>query len=69
VHNVSPFLIDILADMQLPVDSLQERNFVLVNFLCIQARNLTPGACRVVAILEVLGGQNQGSQEHAASAQ
>jgi hypothetical protein len=46
--------------VKLPVDSQKEGHLVLVN--------LAPCAGRVIAILEVLGCQNQGGQEHPTSA-
>lgn len=54
--------------METPVYSEQKSCLVLVDFAGVQAANLAPSTCRVVAILEVLGCENESGQEHAAAA-
>lgn len=53
-------------DVQLPVDRQEESHLILVDLLDIEARDLAPGLCRVVPVLQILGSQNQSSKEHAA---
>ncbi len=64
-HEIGPALKDALGDVQAPVDGLEEGHLVGVDLVRAQSRDLAPGAGRVVAILQVLGGQDQGGQEHA----
>lgn len=54
--------------MDAPVDREEEGHLVLVDLEGVQAGNLAPGAGRVVAVLKVLGGEDERSQEHAATA-
>lgn len=51
--------------MQLPADFAKECSLVGVDLADLQPRHLAPGFCRVVAVLEILGGQDEGSEEHA----
>lgn len=67
-HDLGPPLEDVIRDVQLPVDSKQECNLVLVDLMYIEARNLAPGSRGVVAVLKVLGRENQGREEHAPAA-
>jgi hypothetical protein len=67
-NNVSPSLEDTVRNVQLPVHGLQEGHLVLVDLVRVQAGNLTPGAGRVVTVLQVLGCQNKRGKEHAAAA-
>lgn len=54
--------------MQAPVDSHQERHLVLVDLVGAEAADLAPRARGVVAVLQILGGEDEGRQEHAAPA-
>lgn len=62
---VAPDVVQVLADVELPVDSGEERHLVLVDLGNLEAGNLTPGTGRVVAILQPFGSQNKGSKKHA----
>jgi hypothetical protein len=53
--------------VQLPIDSEQECNLVLIDLLSVQPRNLTPCASRVVAVLKIFGGQDERREKHASS--
>jgi len=68
VYAFEPAVINFFGNVQLPVDGEEEGDFILVNFLSVQARYLAPSASREVAVLEVLGGQNQSREEHAPTA-
>lgn len=67
-NNLGPALKHVVCNVQLPVDSEEEGDFVLVDLIGIEPRNLAPGAGRVVTVLEILGGQDEGGKEHAAAA-
>jgi hypothetical protein len=67
-NNLSPSLEDFVCDVQLPVDSKEESHLVLVDLLDGEAGNLAPGTRRVVSVLKVLGGKDQGREEHAPTA-
>jgi hypothetical protein len=54
--------------VQLPLHSLEESHLVCVDLANRQARHLTPGLRRVVAVLQILGRQDESGQEHAATA-
>jgi hypothetical protein len=64
--NLLPFLPNGINDVKLPVDSLQKSQFVGVDFAHLQPRDVAPSAGRVIAILQILRRQNEGSKEHAA---
>lgn len=55
-------------DVQLPVDRQKKSHLILVDLLDIEARDLAPGLCGVVPILQILGSQNQSSKKHTAPA-
>jgi hypothetical protein len=61
---VAPDLVQDLAEMELPVDGGKKCKLILVDFRDLEPRDLTPGPCRVIAILEPLRGENQGRKEH-----
>lgn len=63
-HNLCPSLKDGLGDVKLPVDLSQEYPFVDGNLGNPKARHLAPGFCRVVAVLQILRSQDQGSEKH-----
>lgn len=63
--NVGPSLEDLVGNMQLPINSEQERNLILVDLLSVEAGDLAPGTSRVVAVLKILGGQDECGEEHA----
>ena len=67
-HEIGPASEDGLGHVQAPVDDVEKGHLVDVDLLGREARDLAPGAGRVVAILQVLGRQDQGGQEHAAAA-
>lgn len=67
-YQISPFLKYHLGDVKPPVNSFEESFLVDVDLLSLQPRDLTPCSCRVVAVLKVLRGQNQGSEEHTTTA-
>lgn len=54
--------------METPIDSNKESHLVLVDLVRVQPADLTPGASRVVSILQVLRSQDEGRQEHATTA-
>lgn len=54
--------------MELPVDSKEERDLVLVDLLGVEPRDLAPGTSRVVAILQIFGCEDKSSEEHATPA-
>jgi len=66
-NNVRPSLEDCFWDMQAPTNGTQEETLVAVNLHCSQSRHLAPRLRRVVAVLQILGGQDEGSQEHASA--
>jgi len=53
--------------MELPVNGNQKSNLILVDLLGVKSRDLAPSPSRVVSILEILGSQDQGREEHAAA--
>ena len=59
---------DGIGDVDAPVYSEKKGHLVLVNLQSVQTGDLAPGASGVVAVLEVLGGQDQRREEHAAPA-
>jgi hypothetical protein len=67
-NNLSPALEHVVCNVQSPVDSEQEGDFVLVDLVGVEPGNLAPGACRVVAVLKILGSQDEGGEEHATAA-
>lgn len=50
--------------MELPVDCQEEGYLILIDFLSSKPGNLAPSSRGVVAVLEILGCQDQGSQKH-----
>jgi len=50
--------------MQVPVDCEKERHLVLVDFMCSETGYLAPGPGRIIPVLQVLRGQDQGREEH-----
>lgn len=64
-NDLGPSLKDILGDVKVPADSKEEGNLVLVDLLGVESRDLAPGASSVISVLEILGGQDQGREEHA----
>ena len=54
--------------MQLPVDSLEKGHFVGVDLTNLETGYLAPRASRVVAVLQILGCQDEGGEKHAAPA-
>ena len=50
--------------MQAPPDGLEEHQFILVDLKSVETRNLTPGTGGIVAVLQILGSENQRRQEH-----
>lgn len=66
-HNISPSLEDLIGDVELPVDSKEKSDLVLVDLMSVEPRNLAPSPSRVVPVLEILGGQDQSREEHAAA--
>lgn len=67
-HDCLPSLKDWVCNVQLPVDGLEKRHFVGVDLVDLEAGDFAPGPSRVISVLEVFRGQNQGGQEHAATA-
>jgi hypothetical protein len=67
-YDLSPALKDLVGNVQLPVNSNEECHLVLVDLLGVEARNLAPGACRVVAVLKVLRRKDKSREEHTATA-
>lgn len=67
-NDVGPALEDGIGDVEAPVDGHQERHLVLVDLVGAETADLAPRARGVVAVLQVLGGQDEGGQEHAAPA-
>jgi hypothetical protein len=63
-NNLLPLLPDGVRDVELPVDSLQESHLVGVDLAHLQTRDLAPCPSRVVAVLQILGGENQSSKKH-----
>lgn len=53
--------------MQVPVHSQYECHLVLVDLGCFESRDSAPGTGRVVAILQILGRQDESCEEHAAT--
>ena len=53
--------------MKSPPDGFQEHQLVLVDLQRVQTGNLAPSTGRIVSVLEVLGGKNQGGQKHAST--
>lgn len=51
--------------MESPVNRFQKHQFVLVDLRRVQAGNLTPSASRIVAILEILGCEDERCKKHA----
>jgi hypothetical protein len=66
-NNFLPLLPNRVSDVQLPVHSLEKRHLVGVDLADFEARDLAPCASRVVAILQVLGRENERCKEHATS--
>jgi hypothetical protein len=66
-NNFLPLLPNGVSDVQLPVNSLEERHLVGVDLTDLEARDLAPCASRVVAILQVLRRENERCKEHATS--
>jgi hypothetical protein len=66
-NNLLPLLPNGVSDVQLPVDSLEERHLIGVDLTDLEARDLAPCASRVVAILQVLRRENERCKEHATS--
>lgn len=64
-HEVGPALEGSFRDVQAPSDRLEEHQLILVDLQRVQTRDLAPRAGGVVAILEILGGEDEGGQEHA----
>lgn len=64
-EDPGPALPNSVGDVQIPAHGMEESRFVLVDLLGVKARNLTPSTSRVVSVLEIFGGQDQGSEEHA----
>lgn len=64
-HDVGPSLKDIVGNVYPPVNRKEECNLVLVDFLRVQSRDLTPCPSGIVPILEVLGSKDKCGQEHA----
>lgn len=54
--------------MKFPVHGREECHLVGVDLAHFQAGDLTPGSSRVIAILQILRGQDESSQEHATTA-
>jgi hypothetical protein len=59
-HNLGPARKDLVCDVEFPVHSQEEGNLVLVDLECGETRDLAPGARRIVAILKILRGKDQG---------
>lgn len=67
-NNFGPSSENLISDVELPVDSKEKGDLVLVDLLDVEARDLAPGTCRVVAVLKILGSKDQGREEHAPAA-
>jgi len=63
--QVAPNLVEVLGNMQVPPDGAEECALILIDFRNLESGYLAPGPRRVVAILEPLGGKNEGREEHA----
>lgn len=61
---VAPDLVQVLANVELPIDSGEEGKFIFVDLADLEPRNLAPGSSRIIAVLEPLRGEDQGSKEH-----
>jgi hypothetical protein len=66
--DVGPALENGIGDVYPPVDGKEEGHLVLVDLEGVETGNLAPSAGRVVAILQVLGGEDESGEEHAAAA-
>ncbi|KAL2292913.1 hypothetical protein FJTKL_07955 [Diaporthe vaccinii] len=64
---VSPAVVHLLGDVQVPVDREKECHLVLVDLVGSETGNLTPGASRVVPVLQVFRGQDQSREKHSAA--
>lgn len=54
--------------MKLPVDGKDESQLVLIDLVCCKTGDFAPGTGGIVAVLKVLGRENQSSEKHAAAA-
>lgn len=67
-NNLLPLLPHRIDNVELPVDRFQESHLVCVDLANLEPRDLAPRAGRVVAVLQILGGEYQRSKEHATTA-
>lgn len=65
--DLLPLLPDRIGDVEFPVHGREEGHLVGVDFAHLQAGNFTPRTSGVVAVLQVFGGKDESSQEHAAT--
>lgn len=63
-NDVSPSLEYRLGNVELPADLVEERSLIGVDFVNFQPGHLAPRFRGVVAILQILRGQNEGSEKH-----
>ena len=54
--------------MEFPIDRSNERHFVGVDLADFETRNLAPGSCGVVPILQILGSKHESCEEHSPAA-
>lgn len=62
--KLGPSLESCLGDVQAPSNRLEKHQLILVDLQRVQAGDLTPGTSGVVAVLEILGRQDQCGQKH-----
>jgi len=65
---IAPNIVQILANMELPVNGGKESDFVLVDLRDLESGDFAPGPRRVVAVLQPLRGKDESSEEHAPTA-
>lgn len=63
--HILPLLPDGVNNVEFPVDSFEESHFVCVDLANLEARDLAPRARRVVAVLQILGREDECSKKHA----
>lgn len=66
-NDFGPSLKDIFGDVEVPANSKEESNLVLVDLLGVESRDLAPSASSVVSVLEILGSQDQSRKKHAST--
>lgn len=66
--DISPALENVIGNMELPVHTLEESAFVHVDLGDLESRHLAPRFCRIIAVLKVFGGENEGGEKHTPSA-